>query len=113
MDGCVPCSPVVYRASGGRGNPAMSDAARSTSPSIRNAASASAVLAAPSIVGPDVGRMFTDLSTPAVRSIAPSEGPASDGTRATLAGSFFVPVTAVRIGGVTAPFIAVTSPPRR
>jgi IPT/TIG domain len=51
--------------------------------------------------------MFTDLSTPAVRSIAPSEDPASSGTRATLAGFFFVLVTAVTIGGVAAPFSAV------
>ena len=51
--------------------------------------------------------MFTDLSTPAVGSIAPSAGPAGGGTRATLAGFFFVPVTAVMIGGVAAPFTAV------
>lgn len=64
-------------------------------------------LARNSITSPDVGRMFTDLRTPTVRSIAPSAGPASGGNRATLAGFFFVPVTAVTIGGVAAPFTAV------
>ena len=43
MNGCIPYSPVMSWASGGWGNPAMSDAARSTSPSIRTATSASAV----------------------------------------------------------------------
>jgi hypothetical protein len=50
--------------------------------------------------------MFTDLRTPTVRCCAPSEGPASVTRGPPLAGFFFVPATAMTLGGVAAQFTA-------
>jgi len=58
--------------------------------------------------GSNNGLSYTYVTTPAVTSIAPSAGPTSGGTAATVTGTGLTTTQSVTVGGATAPFAVIS-----